>query len=59
MRQVCSTSTSSPNCLVKSIRVSVFSSYNPYFEEKIEIGLCDHHAVCVSVYPFFLIILNA
>jgi hypothetical protein len=25
-------------------------AYVPYFE-KIKVGLCDHHAVCVFVYP--------
>jgi hypothetical protein len=30
--------------------VIVFLAYFPYFE-KIKLGLCDHHAVCVSVYP--------
>jgi hypothetical protein len=25
-------------------------AYFPYFE-KIKVGLCDHHAACVSVYP--------
>jgi hypothetical protein len=27
-----------------------FLAYFPYFE-KIKVGLCDHHAVYVSVYP--------
>jgi hypothetical protein len=29
-----------------------FLAYFPYFE-KVEVGLCDHHAVCVSVYPSY------
>jgi hypothetical protein len=27
-----------------------FFAYFPYFE-KMKVGLCNHHAVCVSVYP--------
>jgi hypothetical protein len=36
--------------LIHNIKVSViFLAYFPYLQ-KIKVGLCDHHAVCMSVY---------
>jgi hypothetical protein len=36
------------NMDVALCNTEVFLAYYPYFE-KIKVGLCDHHAVCVSV----------
>jgi hypothetical protein len=35
---------------VHATNVCVLLVYFPYFE-KMKVGLCDHHAVCVSVHP--------
>jgi hypothetical protein len=35
--------------LLPWFRTLIFLAYFPYFEKQ-KAGLCDHHAVCVSVY---------